>query len=259
MSTKRQNQVRRASVYAWGITLLCLLFSSQTVAQQIATISNPPTTARAGDTINITVTVWNPGTNQTAVQTLRLLLIRSETEAHSLGTHPVYELGGGQISTRTKVSRIPLEARGLFKVRACLESQNTSCTASGVGLTSAGQINVTPPPPAEHVLTVRFVGDGRGKVTDSISGFNCSGGTCTKIIRDGRRVRLTKEVGELSKFGGWSSVACGGEGDCEFHMRRDTTVTATFDRTHYKVTARVSLSGGGNGSVSGGQEFEMPP
>ncbi len=97
-------------------------------------------------------------------------------------------------------------------------------------------------------LTVTVNGTGNGTVSGG--GISCSkgGGTCARDIDHGTRVTLSPSPTTGSKFERWSG-SCSGTGGCTVTMDRDQAVTAVFTQVR-RLT--VTVSGTGNGTVSGG-------
>jgi Fe-S cluster biogenesis protein NfuA len=84
-----------------------------------------------------------------------------------------------------------------------------------------------------YPLTVTGSGTGRGSVTSSPSGINCTisagsaSGTCSARYTSGAVVTLTAAPISTHTFAGWSG-ACTGTGSCRVTMSQARTVTAVF-------------------------------
>jgi Divergent InlB B-repeat domain len=97
-------------------------------------------------------------------------------------------------------------------------------------------------------LTVVSAGSGRGTVTSSPAGIDCSS-SCSASFGEGSVVTLTATPAAGSTFTGWSGGGCSGTGACQVTMTAAESVTATFDAVPTDTLA-VSRSGTGSGSVT---------
>ena len=96
-------------------------------------------------------------------------------------------------------------------------------------------------------LTVVTAGSGRGTVTSSPAGIDCSP-ICSRSFSEGTALTLTATPAAGSIFTGWSGAGCSGTGACQVTMSAAESVTATFDPIPTDMLA-VSKSGTGSGSV----------
>jgi hypothetical protein len=99
---------------------------------------------------------------------------------------------------------------------------------------------------AGQPLVVAKSGTGSGSVASAPAGISC-GSVCQANFATGSTVTLTVSPHTGSAFAGWSG-ACTGTGTCVVTMNNYQYVSATFNRTGYRLT--VSKSGTGSGPVS---------
>ena len=92
-------------------------------------------------------------------------------------------------------------------------------------------------------LFVLKAGAGGGSVTSTPSGIDC-GTSCATSFDGGTLVTLTAVADGISGFTGWSG-ACSGTGDCIVTMSEARSVTASFTRVYYALTANKTGTGGG--------------
>lgn len=97
-------------------------------------------------------------------------------------------------------------------------------------------------------LSVAMGGSGSGTVTGGA--IDCPG-TCETSEWLGDIVTLSATPSTGSTFTGWGG-ACGGTGDCEVTLDADQEVTANFATLPPPVNALLTVTVGGQGSVSGG-------
>lgn len=93
-------------------------------------------------------------------------------------------------------------------------------------------------------LSVVRNGNGQGTVTSTPPGINC-GLICAGGFPDGSMVVLTATPASNSTFAGWSGP-CTGTAACTVTMSASQSVTATFTRTTYPLTASTDGTGGGS-------------
>jgi hypothetical protein len=98
-----------------------------------------------------------------------------------------------------------------------------------------------------YTLTVMPAGNGAGTVAGT--GINC-GSDCDESFVYNTSVTLTATASASSNFSGWSAP-CTGTGTCTVTMDQARTVTATF--TLKTFTLRVTKSGTGDGTLTGGE------
>ena len=80
----------------------------------------------------------------------------------------------------------------------------------------------------QHRLTVNKSGAGSGTVTSSPAGIDC-GGTCSALLLGGTEITLTAVPASGSTFDGWSGGGCRGNGECEFLLDQEYTISALFN------------------------------
>ena len=95
----------------------------------------------------------------------------------------------------------------------------------------------------QYSLTVTKAGTGGGTVTSSPTGIAC-GTDCAELYNSGAAVTLTAAAESGSAFSGWSG-ACAGTGACSVTMSAAKSVTATFTKLQYTLTAFKNGSGSG--------------
>ncbi len=101
--------------------------------------------------------------------------------------------------------------------------------------------------PLSFLLAVNKTGSGSGTVTSSPPGINC-GSDCSVEYDSGTEVALAAIPAADSLFVGWSGGGCTGTGTCTVTMNSDTSITATFNRRPYNLTA--SKIGTGSGTIT---------
>lgn len=104
--------------------------------------------------------------------------------------------------------------------------------------------------PSTYLLSAVLCGAGAGTVTGG--GLSCTTGSaagCSAALAMGSTVTLGAAPGAGSVFKGWTG-GCSGTGTCTVTMNAAKSVYATFEPALYALT--VSLSGAGQGTVSGG-------
>lgn len=79
-----------------------------------------------------------------------------------------------------------------------------------------------------HTLSIQNAGEGEGTVTSSPVGIAC-GDNRVAVFKSGTTVTLTAVPDPGSAFDGWSGAGQAGNGQCEFWLSGDKTVTATFN------------------------------
>jgi len=96
-----------------------------------------------------------------------------------------------------------------------------------------------------YTLKVTHGGTGKGTVTSSPAGINCTV-TCSATFNSGTVVTLTATAATGSAFTGWSG-ACTGTGACTVTMTASKSVTATFKPL---LALTVKKTGTGTGTVT---------
>lgn len=82
-----------------------------------------------------------------------------------------------------------------------------------------------------YSLKVDKIGTGKGKVVSSPEGINC-GIDCKEVYKPGTIVTLTAIPKEDSKFTGWSSSKCKGNGQCILTVNENLFISAKFNSTN---------------------------
>lgn len=127
-----------------------------------------------------------------------------------------------------------------------------ACSGSGactVSMTAARSVTATFQR-ITHLLSLARAGEGEGSVLSSPSGISC-GTACSKAYNEGTLVTLTAKPALGSSFAGWSG-ACSGSGlSCAVTMAQARSVTASFSRTHWLLSATRQGSGSGTVSAAG--------
>jgi hypothetical protein len=79
-------------------------------------------------------------------------------------------------------------------------------------------------------LTIAESGTGKGQVTSSPAGINCSAGSnqCAAQFAVGTQVTLTPAASAGSSFVGWSGGGCSGTAPCTLTLSANTMVTGSF-------------------------------
>ncbi len=95
------------------------------------------------------------------------------------------------------------------------------------------------------VLSLVMAGDGSGEVTSSPAGIDCPSGSCSAAFSANQWISLSATASAGSQFAGFSGAGCSGS-SCSFSITTDTTITATFVKTH---TVTVTIAGAGTGVV----------
>ena len=142
---------------------------------------------------------------------------------------------------------ITANARGFGYLVFVLASAAAAAVACGGG-------NINPP---DVTLTVALEGNGRGTVTGSIGGINCTNasgsasGTCQAGMNKNTEVTLSASAATGSTFAGWSGsgVSCDVSAPCTITADADRSVTATFNGV--AATQMLTVVGGGDGTGSG--------
>ncbi len=127
-----------------------------------------------------------------------------------------------------------------------------------VALMSAGcgEAAVAPPVdagPETHVVVVRVLGDGTGRVTGE-SMIDCdaaSGGRCYANLTHGATLHLEASPDSGSSLVAWSPSACGSGATCDVVVDADIMVEVTFAQVDDGLEAlTVLIAGAGTGSVT---------
>jgi predicted lipoprotein with Yx(FWY)xxD motif len=132
-------------------------------------------------------------------------------------------------------------------------------TSTGSGLLNVSAVvELTPPPPGQHALSVQVAGQGSGTVQSSPAGIEACSSSCSHAYTDGTKVTLTATPGAYSTFSGWSGGGCSGTANCQVSIAAETSVTATFAAVSYGSgdygygTGYGAGSGSGSGAGAGG-------
>jgi hypothetical protein len=119
-----------------------------------------------------------------------------------------------------------------------------------------GEAAVAPPVdagPETHVVVVRVLGDGAGRVTGE-SMIDCdaaSGGRCYANVTHGATLHLEASPDSGSSLVAWSPSACGSGATCDVVVDADMMVEVTFARVDDGLEAlTVLIAGAGTGSVT---------
>jgi Divergent InlB B-repeat domain len=242
------------------LNLIFLLFPAFSMAQEVfpVAISNPPATAEAGTGFDVTDYVWNMGTGASRQNaTVQFDLVDSRNiRAATLGTRIVPLLPSSGVSSRITRVTIPLNVSGSYYLRSCVLERGP-CDPS-VTVKSRTMIQVARP--TLFTLTLRFTGDGGGTVQTPAGPTSR---TLSINVPSGSDVTLTQSADDLSEFARWTTsppagTTCSINADCKIKMTSNKTVTIDFRRRFYLVTVKVTTSGPGAGSVTGGPEFQSP-
>jgi Divergent InlB B-repeat domain len=119
---------------------------------------------------------------------------------------------------------------------------------------ACGGSDITTP---QVTLSVALAGNGRGTVTSSVGGINCTNasgsasGTCQAGMNKNTEVTLSASAEAGSSFAGWSGngVSCDAGAPCTITADADRSVTATFNGA--AATQTLTVVGGGTGTGSG--------
>lgn len=105
-----------------------------------------------------------------------------------------------------------------------------------------------PAPPAGPILSVAAAGGGKGALTSSPAGIDCTG-SCAARFASGEKVTLTATAADGSVFSRWEAPGCAGDGPCTVAMEGDTSATAFFDAVVRTRTLTVAKGGQGVGAI----------
>ena len=95
----------------------------------------------------------------------------------------------------------------------------------------------------KFTLSIAMAGSGKGSVRLADGTVACPG-TCSAVGVAGSPIRLEAVADAGSHFLGWSG-ACSGSASCEVSLARDSSVTATFDKSAGKPRLIVAINGSG--------------
>ncbi|MDB4907597.1 MAG: hypothetical protein JWO05_2381 [Gemmatimonadetes bacterium] len=239
--------------------------SSTLFAQGVvtATISQPPATAAAGASMNITETVWNSGTGTGGGGTQTLYLVPTggtSGAAIAVGSRSIPSLSGGGLSTATTAVTIPASvSAGTYVIGAGGNSCGMGC------LKSTGAISVSAATvssfPLSLQLNMQYGTQGTISVDNPSTGAHIASCTssCTSNIPAGNSVRVAIAYASLSTvFQGWSAgsnTGCAaGTAPCVFTMNSAKQVAANFTAASNGAPVTVTVYVMGPGTVSGGWE-----
>jgi uncharacterized repeat protein (TIGR02543 family) len=107
-------------------------------------------------------------------------------------------------------------------------------------------------PSPRNTLTINKAGDGAGTVTSDPAGISCgsSSNTAQASFYAGATVTLTAAPSSGSVFNGWAGGATGSTSAINITMTSSKTVTASFGKNSYSLTASASPAAGGTVAFS---------
>ncbi len=85
------------------------------------------------------------------------------------------------------------------------------------------------------MLTIVKSGDGSGSIRELTNNLINCGEYCSAMVKDGDSVTLSAIEDSGSVFAGWESDQCFGTEDCTLTISNDTTITAKFVQSNYKI------------------------
>ncbi len=124
-----------------------------------------------------------------------------------------------------------------FRDPCAVESARQACPS---GQRCEAGACVSPPAPTMRELTVTVSGSGRGRVSSSPSGIDCTAGTCNASYTEGTTVTLTASPTGSDRFGGWTGACSGTSPSCTVTLSAALSVGARFDPP--PLTPRVSVN-----------------
>ncbi|MDT7044129.1 DUF1800 family protein [Candidatus Nitronereus thalassa] len=140
------------------------------------------------------------------------------------------------------LTAVPREGQSFKRWRgACRGSETCTVKLRRPRTVLAKFTNTPPPPPEEVVLSLSM--KGKGKVTSSPEGIECTTESCKGGFPVGTIVTLKPEAGEGHVFSEWSG-ACKGNEECKVTMNEPAEVNANFVLIP-KETLTVMIAGEG--------------
>jgi hypothetical protein len=160
---------------------------------------------------SITLYWYPPKTNAdgTPLTDIKGYIIYYGTRSH----HYENKINVGNVTTY-KVINLKAGTKYYFSITAYDRHRNESDFSNEVSL-------------ERYSLNVNKQGTGKGKVVSSPEGISC-GHDCKGVYKPGTIITLTAIPKDGSKFTGWSSSKCKGDGQCILTLNENINVSANF-------------------------------